>query len=186
MNLARLRRLGGNFLGFQATWFACVGGAGVGYPLLGPLVGIPWLGLHLARLDGHSPQAPLARASRSVEIRLLLAAALTGYLCDSLLALGGALSFPAQVGPALPTTPWMITLWVGFAATLRHSMDWLRGRYLLGAAAGAVFGPLAYRAGQALNAISVEAAPFGWLAVAIAWACAMPLLLWLRERLEQP
>ncbi len=178
------RRLAANFLGFQATWIACVGGAGFGYPLLGPLVAAVWLSLHLAFPVAASSVAADRTGERASELRLALGAALAGYLLDSVLVLSGAMGFPEHTGPAFPTTPWMVALWVGFAATLRHSMNWMRGRYVLAAVAGAVFGPLAYRTGAALDAVWLAAFPAGWLAVAVEWALAMPLLLWLRERCE--
>ncbi len=175
-----------NFLGFQAAWFACVAGAGHGYPLLGPLATALWLALHVASLRAGGGRGPGARggADRAGEIRLLAAAAAVGYVFDGALAFGGAISFPEHAGPAAPTTPWMVALWAAFAATLRHSLGWTRRRYALGAVAGAVFGPLAYTAGDALGAIVVAPPPSGWLGVAAGWALAMPLLLWLRERLE--
>ena len=180
----RLRRLAANFLGFQATWLACVGGAGFGYPALGPVVAVLWLSLHLAYVDGASREANRRTGERAIELRLGLAAAFAGYLFDSVLVVAGALDFPEHAGPAAPTTPWMVALWIAFAATLRHSMNWARRRYALAALAGAVFGPLAYRTGEAIGAISLAPSPFGWLAVASEWAVAMPLLLWLRERFE--
>lgn len=186
MTLGRLRHLGANFLGFQATWFACVGGAGAGWPWLGPAAALLWLSLHLMRLHGNAHYPRGQTGSRTIELRLVLAAVCVGYALDGALALGGAIAFPAQAGPAAPTTPWMVALWAAFAATLRHSMNWLRRRYILGAAAGAAFGPIAYRTGEALGAISVAAGPTAWIAVAGAWALAMPMLLGLRERLEKP
>ena len=86
--------------------------------------------------------------------------------------------------PAAPTTLWMVVLWTAFAATLRHSLHWTRRRYVLSVVAGAVFGPLAYVAGEKLGAIALATPPAGWLAVAGAWGIAMPLLLWLRERID--
>lgn len=184
MRIAKHRRLIANFLGFQASWIACVGGAAVSQPAIGPLVAVLWLSLHVASLKAGRRDANETLAERAVELRLLMASGAVGYLLDSLLAVGGALAFPDHAGPAWPTTPWMIALWVGFAGTLRHSMNWARRRYAIGAVAGAVFGPLAYRAGEALGAIALAAAPLGLLAVAVEWAVAMPLLLWLRERAE--
>ena len=180
----RVRRLAANFLGFQATWLACVAGAASGRPLLGPLVAALWLSLHLGFLPGAGRAPADGKRERVVELRLLLAAAAAGYALDGVLVLAGALTFPGHAGPAAPTTPWMVALWAGFAATLRHSMNWARRRYALAAAAGALFGPLAYRAGDALGAISLAPFPVGLSLVAVEWALAMPLLLWLRERLE--
>lgn len=180
----RFRRLAANFLGFQATWFACVGGGALGYPLLGPLVALVWLSLHLAFMDGASRDLDRHAGQRMIELRLLSAAAVVGYLLDSVLAHAHAIEFPERAGFAAPTTPWMVTLWAAFGATLRHSMNWARRRYALAAIAGAVFGPLAYRTGEALGAIALAPWPLGWLAVAAEWALALPLLLWLRERCE--
>ena len=184
MRSTALWRAAANFAGFQITWLACVGGAGYGHPLLGPVVALAWLALHVAGIDrtDHGSLVPAAR--RASEVKLLATAAFAGYVGDSALVLGGAFAFPDHAGPAAPTTPWMVALWAAFAATLRHSLDWARRRYLLGVFAGAVFGPLAYTAGEALGAITIAAPPLGWLAIAVEWALAMPLLLWLRERIE--
>ena len=184
MRSAALWRAAANFAGFQAVWLACAGGAGQGYPMLGPFAAVLWLALHLASLAGSGEGG--RGADRATEVKLLAAAAITGYVFDSVLALGGAIAFPDHAGPAAPTTPWMVALWAAFAATLRHSLDWARRRYVLGAVAGAIFGPLAYTAGDALGAITLAEPPLGWLAVAGEWALAMPLLLWLRERFEAP
>ena len=184
---ASLSRALVNLLGFQAAWFACVGGAGRGWPTLGPFVVALWLALHVARLDGRGGRGAGGRAAeRSRELKLLASAVMLGCALDGTLALGGVIAFPAHAGPAVPTTPWMAALWAAFAATLRHSLDWARRRYALGAVAGALIGPLAYAAGEALGAITVAPPPFGWLMVAAEWALAIPLLLWLRERLEGP
>ena len=186
MRSAALWRAVANFAGFQAVWLACAGGAGQGHPMLGPFAAVLWLALHLARLHANSQDSRGRGADRATEVKLLAAAAITGYVFDSVLALGGAIAFPDHAGPAAPTTPWMVALWAAFAATLRHSLDWARRRYVLGVIAGAVFGPLAYTAGETLGAITLAAPPLGWLAVAGEWALAMPLLLWLRERFEAP
>ena len=176
MRCAANRRAVINLAGCQITWFACVIGAGNGVAELGPLVAAVWLTLHLANIGGGC----------AVEFRLVIAAVILGYLLDSALVLLGAFAFPEHAAPAMPTTPWMVALWAGFASTLRHSLNVLRRRYLLGAIAGAALGPLAYQAGDALGAITLAAAPLGWCAVAVEWAFAMPALLWLREWVEAP
>ena len=165
-----------NLAGCQVTWFACVIGAGNGVPEIGPLVAAGWMTLHLASIGG----------GRAVELRLVIAAVILGYLLDSALVLLRAFAFPEHAGPAMPTTPWMVALWAGFASTLRHGLNALRERYVLGGIAGAVLGPLAYQAGHALGAITLAAPPLGWLAIAVEWAFAMPALLWLREWVEAP
>lgn len=150
-----------NFLGFQLVWFACVLTAAHGRPWLGLAVFAAVVALHL-RL---SP-------NRVAELKLLAAAAVVGALAESALLFTGVLRFP---GAGLPL--WMVALWVNFAATLRVALSWLAGRYALGAAVGAVAGPLAYLGGERLGAIAVQQ-PLG---VALEWAIATPLLLWLAK-----
>ena len=43
MRAATLGRAVANLLGFQATWLACVGGAGHGHPIVGPFAAALWL-----------------------------------------------------------------------------------------------------------------------------------------------
>ncbi len=204
----RLVRLGVNFLGFQSLWFACVVGAGYGLPGLGPAAAALWAGLHLSLLSRTAGSGGGGSGEGSsvggvggvgVEIRLLLAAALVGAALDSALVNAGLIAFPAaarfDIAPDFLSPAWMIALWVAFATTLRHSLDWMRGRYWPALFAGAIFGPLAYLAGERFGAIVlapdkiglIVLAPdfVGLLAVAIEWALAMPLLLWLRERFEE-
>jgi hypothetical protein len=64
-----------------------------------------------------------------------------------------------------------------FVMTLRHSLGWLRGRYLLAAALGAVAGPLAYWAGSKLGAIELAGTTRAALAIGAAWTVSMVILL---------
>jgi len=156
-----------NFVLFQICWLANCVGAASGWPQLGPLVTAAWIALHLTALA----------EDRSSETWILLAAAAFGYAADSLLVLLGFIEFPPQARLGGPSTLWMVALWVGFAATLRHALGWLAGRYLLGILLGAVGGPLAYRAGEALGATTVPDSFSGLLAVSVEWAIAVPMLL---------
>ncbi len=163
-----------NFIAFQACWFANVLGAAHGVPWTGPLVTAAWLAVHLGALRA---QAPL-------EARVLIAAAVLGWLADSGLVMAGLVAFPEAARLGGPSPVWMVALWVVFASTLRHSLGWLRGRWLLGAALGAVGGPLAYLGGEALGAIAV-AGTAGVAAVAVQYALATPLLLAVVHHAEQ-
>jgi hypothetical protein len=157
----------GNFVLFQICWLANCAGAASGWPQLGPLFTAAWIALHLRAMA----------EDRSSEVWMLLAAAAFGYAADSLLVLLGLIEFPPEARLGAPSTLWMVALWVGFAATLRHSLRWLAGRYLLGALLGAAGGPLAYRAGEALGAIRIPDSFSGLAAVSVEWAIAMPALL---------
>lgn len=152
-----------NLVAFQATWVACVWSAGAGKPAWGVVVFAVSIALHL-----------LLTKDRKAELLLLISAGAVGLAAESVLVAVGAIRFP---GTWLPV--WMIVLWINFATTLRVSLAWLQGRYLVAAIAGAVAGPLAYLGGQRLGAIEVQQP----IAVAVEWAVATPLLLWFaRER----
>ena len=71
----------------------------------------------------------------------------------------------------------MIALWINFAASIRHSLNWIRGRYALGLLFGGIGGPLAYLAGEKMGALVIHS-PFG---VVLAWIVAMPLILLLEQ-----
>ena len=154
-----------NFVLFQLGWIVTV---------LGPLYALIWLGLHLRALSG----------DRAIELGLITTAFAFGVLADSALVLLGLIDFPQQARLGFPTTLWMAGLWAMFAATLRHAMGWLTGRYLLAALFGFAGGPLAYWAGVRLEALLVHT-PVAWPAIALEWGLAMPLLLWITGRLRQ-
>ena len=156
-----------NFVMFQICWLANCVGAGFGWPFFGPLVTALWIALHLSALGDRWVS----------EGWILLAAAIFGYAADSLLVLSGLIAFPVHAQLGGPSPLWMVALWVGFAANLRHALRWLGGRYVLAALLGAIGGPLAYRAGDALGAIQIPDPLSGLTAVSLEWLLAMPLLL---------
>lgn len=163
-----------NLAAIQICWFASVLGAAKGMPWLGPLFACVWLPLHV-RAAG-----PFA----GIELKLVLAAGALGYVLDSILVLAGAMSFPEQARLGAPSTLWMVALWFGFSATLRHSLGWIRGRYVLAAALGAVAGPFAYWGGSRLGAVVLTDTVPSLAFIAVEWLIAMPLLLLLVARLE--
>ena len=160
-----------NFVAFQCCWFANVIGAASGFPWLGPLVTVLWLAVHLASLRSASGAGNVA-----AEMRVLLAAIAIGWTADSALALAGFISFPevAQLGG--PSPVWMVALWACFAATFRHSLSWMRGRWLIAVVLGAVGGPLAYVGGEKLGAI-LQTDYLSIVVVAVQYAIATPVLL---------
>jgi hypothetical protein len=164
----------GNGLAFYAVWAAAAYGAARGLPWLGVAALALWLPLHL-RACG---------ADWRDEARLLAAAGALGYVADSLLVWGGWLAFPEPARLGGPTALWMVGLWVGFAATLRHSFRLVLGRPLLAAALGAGGGPFSYWAGERLGALTLSEG--GLVAVGIEWALALPALAWLAARRLAP
>jgi len=155
-----------NVVLFQAAWFAAVLGAAGGVFWLGPLAMIPTLAIHLALQE-----------DRIGEIKLLLAAGMLGVLFDTAFVAGGVFTPLQHLFPRPISPPWMICLWLNFAATLNVSMAWLRGRYLLAALFGAIGGPLAYYSGAKLGATEALPTSTGMLLLAIGWGIMTPLLV---------
>lgn len=160
-----------NFVAFQVAWFVTVIGAAQGYTLLGVVAVALWVSVYWY----WQPQA------RSDWILLLWTAGV-GVVADSLLTISGSISFPVTTGSGYPTTLWMVALWINLGACLRHSMGWLRNRYVLGLVCGALGGPAVYLAGQALMALHVHLP----VTVACVWAMAMPGLIWLEQHTRPP
>ncbi len=159
-----------NFLGFQIGWFACILGAAHGYAWAGPAVVAGLFSAHL-----------FIEPARRRELRLALISAVFGILFDSAFAATGLLVYAGSlVGWLSP--PWLIAMWVNFSMTLRSSMSWLLGRPLVATVAGAVFGPLAYLAGERLGAVNFSTPRWvGIMALAVAWGIAVPQLTKIAE-----
>jgi hypothetical protein len=85
----------------------------------------------------------------------------------------------AAASPALPAggAPlWILALWVAFALTFNHSLQWLAGRRLLCAALGAAGGPLAYAAAARLGAVTLMTPTWhavAWLAAGWGIVCVL-------------
>lgn len=155
---------------FQAAWFAAVLGTARGMFWLGPLTMVPVLAIHLALQD-----------NRRAELKLLLAAGLLGFAFDTAFVAGGVFT-PLQHLFSRPfSPPWMVVLWLNFAATLNVSLAWLRGRYLLATLFGAIGGPLAYYSGARLGATEALPTFSGMLLLAGGWGVMTPILVWLAQ-----
>ncbi|WP_020674669.1 DUF2878 domain-containing protein [Geopsychrobacter electrodiphilus] len=165
-----------NILLYQLGWFCCVLGAAWDYPLSGALAALLLLLVHLLLTD-----------SRSAELKLILITCLLGILVDSLQQRFGVLTFRTDPNWGLWLPLWVFVIWAQFASLLRFSLNWLSGRYLLGASLGLLGGPLAY-----LGGVRIGAAEFGGnlifslSSLALVWGVMIPLLFWLRTRIAAP
>jgi len=163
-----------NFALFQVAWFACVLGAANGAPWLGPLVVAAVVAYHLKRV-------PEPRA----EVILLMLAAMTGLVFDSLLVSAGWLAYSSGQWHPLLAPYWIVAMWIGFATTLNVSMAWLKGRSYLAFVLGAIGGPLAYLGGAKLGGVSLVDTTAALAALAMGWALIMPLLMLAAQRLDK-
>ena len=158
-----------NFIGFQLGWFACVLGAAYGKTFLGLIAVLLIIALHLYR------------NSSLAELYLILTAMVIGFIWESLLVTSGWLSYGLVADSLVFAPVWLVAMWALFATTINLSMAWLKKRWLLASLMGAVFGPLAFIAGQKLGAVQFLDRSLALLGLAIGWALLLPLLLWLAD-----
>lgn len=162
-----------NFIASQLGWLLCVVSAAKLRPELGAAFALVVIGLHVC----------MARAPRA-EATLLLFAAVLGTLFDSLLVSAGWLRYPSGMFLEGVAPYWIILMWPLFSTTLNSSMAWMKGRLAVAALMGAVFGPLAYRAGSALGAVEFVQPAAALLTLGAGWALAMPLLVLAASRVD--
>lgn len=156
-----------NLILFQTLWLVCVVGAAYGWPWLGVAAVAVRVGLGWRELDA----------------KLLLSAAVIGFVGEWLLVTLGAIDYAPRARTAGTLVPaWMIALWVNFATTLHSSLAWLQGRYVAATMAGAIAAPFSYWAGRRLGAIVLNPEPVYWICgIGLLWAVATPVLVWISE-----
>jgi len=169
-------KIGFNALGFQSAWWLTVFGVVAGYPFLGPLV----MTLYMV-IDHFS----LTKAKS--ETLLILSAMLVGTIADSIFKATGFLSYAGGYSFAPFLAPlWITTMWGGFAATLNHSLGWLKHRPALAFLMGAIFGPLSYVAGSKFDALVFNQDMVTTsIVLGLFWGIAIPGLVKLHSILEQ-
>jgi hypothetical protein len=156
-----------NVVGFHGVWFLSLYGAGRGLPWLGAATLVLFLAWHLR--GAVSPRA---------EFALMAAAAVTGFVADTLFARAGVLAYAAPWPLAGFAPAWIVVMWVNFALTLNVALRWLQGRAWLAAVLGFFGGPFAYLAGIRLDAATLTASPpVAYTVIGVVWAVAVPLLV---------
>ncbi len=145
-----------NLLLFQAIWFTAAFGQSQYLWILGLLLGA------LVILPQHMMK----------EIKVVLLCGGLGIAMDSVLALSGILII-SDTNDMLPIPMWFMAIWLGFAATFRHSLNAMLKRPLLMVGLAVVVAPLNYIAGARLGALefglptlqSAMVISFSWLVV---------------------
>lgn len=144
-----------NLVGFNIAWFGLV--------FIGNLFIPVAIMLFIAQLW-------FFQATKN-EILLIFLVAIAGIGVDYALVFSGVFIFPDTHGIPL----WLITLWVVFAGTIRHSLAFLRNSKLLQLFVGAIFAPLSYIAGAKLSVVYlVPSMTMSYLLLASLWA---PLMI---------
>jgi hypothetical protein len=165
-----------NFAMLDVCWLACVLGGARGMPGAAVAAASAVVGVHLG----------WPGVNRAGELRLLLSVTLVGFCMDSANLWMGV--FSLIDAPRFPylCPLWLAALWAAFGTSLRTSLSWLAGRYVLAALLGAVAGPLSYLGGAKLGAVTMHPnRAFSIAALAVGWAVMMPLLVWLAHGREK-
>ncbi|MFC1556926.1 DUF2878 domain-containing protein [candidate division KSB1 bacterium] len=164
-----------NVIGFKLSWVACVLGAVAGYSYVGPVLMAAYVIIN-TRLFGFQ---------RS-EILFLLFAAVIGTVIDSLKSSTGFITYTGGYANISWIAPlWITALWLGFAATLNHSLGWLRDNTILAFVIGAVFGPLAYIGGSKIGGITLNfPIPVTVFVLSLIWGTIMPSFYLLSKKLR--
>lgn len=144
----------------QAGWWACV--LWMGWQ--GPMVMLGFIFIHLWML----------RSQWRVEVSLIALSTLLGLALDNALAQLGAVTYVGAI--RLGWAPlWLVTIWSGFGATLRHSQAVFVRSLKHALMTGLLGGPLAYMGGEKLERMVVTG-PVGWLWIGLLWGAVMVIL----------
>lgn len=164
-----------NIIGFQAGWWSCVLGTKYEAKYFGPLIMLVFIIIHLYYFsdDPH-------------EIKLVIFFAFAGTLVDTAMAYSGVLKYSGLYKPDILIAPlWITAMWFGFAATVNHSMEWLKNRWIAAFILGAVFGPLSYITAEKFGAVQFqENIIIVCTMLAIVWGASIPAIYWVNDRIN--
>ncbi|MDH3661308.1 MAG: DUF2878 domain-containing protein [Alphaproteobacteria bacterium] len=150
-----------NLVLFQSLWFAAVLGR----------ESLLWLLVLL--LTAHV----LFCSDRKTELKVMLLCAGLGSAVDIVLTLAGIFVF-SPPPTVLPIPIWLIALWLGFAATLRHSLSYLLKRPAIAIPAAGLTAPLSYFAAMRLGAVDFGFdTPFTLILLGVLWAAMMAVFI---------
>ena len=159
-----------NIIGFQTGWWACVLGTKNGYPYLGPLVMSIFLFIHFSRLD-----------NRNKEIFFAVLVGLIGTVVDTVLLQTKLIEYQGVYTDNIAPL-WITAMWIGFAATINHSLAWLNNKWIMSFALGAIFGPLSYYTGIKFEALHFEISVLTISILALLWGVVIPYLYYLNGK----
>ncbi|MEM9304804.1 MAG: DUF2878 domain-containing protein [Pseudomonadota bacterium] len=157
-----------NAIALNLVWMCAVVGAAVGQAWFGPVAMSIFVLGHLPYADRH-------------DLRIVLVLLPLGIIIDSIYAATGMITY-ASPWPSTQFAPvWIISLWIAFALTIRHSMRLITEKLPFALLLGGVFGPVSYWfAGNVWGAAQFNWSTPAWFAViGVSWAGVMALCHWL-------
>ena len=155
---------------FQLAWFGCVFLAGTA-PLAAAVPMGLWAVIALQMSE-----------DRRTDVQLMLSVSLLGFAMDSTLIHLNVIITESMVSP-----PWLISMWMGFALTVRWAYVALEDKPLLLCILGGVAGALSYRAGASFGGVDL-AEPSYWSLGVIGgcWGVVFPgIVYWSKYLREQ-
>ncbi|MEN7342530.1 MAG: DUF2878 domain-containing protein [Pseudomonadota bacterium] len=156
-----MRQFIANFILFQLSWLALVGGAGRGLLWPGLLLSSIFLAWELS-----------ISQNRKGLCALLALGLVGGVIVDGSYASFNIIDYAMPAGPLAPW--WIMGLWLIFSLTLPQSMAWMRSRPIIGSLMAGVAAPMSYIAGLKLGAVTF---PLGfWPTFAITAATWIPAI----------
>ncbi len=114
------------------------------------------------------------RKQWKIDLSLIALSTLLGIVLDNTLAMTGCVRYVGSI--LVGHSPlWLVAIWAGFGATLRHSQAMLVRSMPIALMTGFLGGPLAYLGGEKLERMTVNGL-YGWCAVSILWGAALFIL----------
>ena len=122
------------------------------------------------------------------ELRFWIIAGVFGTITDSIFAAVGFIDYRGGYPGIDWLAPFWITgMWVGFTATLHHSLVIMRDHAWLAFLLGAIFGPVSYLTAESVGAIAIHVDLLtSSLVLGILWGVLMPFLYRVSARLGMP
>ncbi len=163
-----------NMVLYELAWFAIVLGVAWGYVTVGSVIAMALIATHLTIVPDARPEW----------IRLVWAMAI-GAGVESVNLAFEVYTIKDSEASTLLTAPWLLLLWADFSTAFYRSLNWLSNRYALASVAGALGGPVAFWAGERLGAVTLTRHINLLALLSLQWAIALPLLVWISDRLKQ-
>ncbi len=162
-----------NYFGFSIVWLCCIYSGAQGEIALALIPTLIFLYLHFMIVTDHLKE----------EIQLIFIAIFMGIIVDSSFSFFGIVSYNGNITSIPHLAPiWILCMWAGFAAQINHVMNRLIGKYLLIGFYG-LLAPLAYMAGEKINAASIADGDINYAIISIIWAISLIVLFKISEYL---
>ena len=155
-----------NYFGFSIVWVCCASTPSLEMPFVAPIATLIFLFFHFS----------IIAYNRYQELQLIIFAIFLGAIVDSGFAIFNIVKYNGVINQFPNLSPiWILCMWAGFASQVNYAMRYLRGKYLLISFYG-LLAPLAYIAGEKINAVSIGTENINYAIIAITWSISFILL----------